>query len=545
MNLNMASGLSGMLKDGHKHIEGVDDAIVKNIEAAKAIAKITQTSLGPNGMNKLVINHLSKIMVTSDASTILKEMEVMHPAAKMLVMAADMQEQEVGDATNFTVSLAGELLSQSEELLRMGLHTSEIVAGYKQAFDKADELLAAGVAETLEDPRDAAALERAINSVIGAKQRGFESVLAPLVAQACSQVMPPAPAPARMNVDNVRVCKLRGGNIAQSEVVSGIVATRSMEGTIKNVDGAKVCVLACGLEASATEAKSTVLIKTAEQLTSYSKGEEAMLEEQIRSIAETGVNTIISGGSVSDMAMHFCEKYRIAVVRMPSKFELRRMCRASGATALLKMEPPSPEEVGSFDHINVREVGSRKVTVFRNDGDAGGGGLGAVSTIVLRSSTDNLLNDLERAIDDGVSIVKQLCKDGRLVAGGGAAEIELAQQLHRAGEACAGLEQYAIKAYARALEVFPRTLAENSGQKPSEVLSSLYNEHKQGKKHVGVNLDGGVVDHAAAAAPVLDCFSAKRSALRLANDAAITVLRVDQIIMSKPAGGPRPGKATM
>lgn len=539
MNLNMASGLAGMLKDGFKHIEGVDDAIVKNIEAAKQIAKITQTSLGPNGMNKLVINHLSKILVTSDASTILREMEVMHPAAKMLVMAADMQEQEIGDATNFTVSLAGELLSNSEELLRMGLHTSDIVDGYKKAFVKADELLAGSVAHTVEDMRDAAAVERAISAVLCAKQRGFEDILAPLVAQACVQVMPPAPATARINVDNVRVCKLRGGNISQSEVVRGIVVTRGTEGTINNVTDAKVCVLASGLEAAATEAKATVLIKDAEQLMNYTKGEEELLEEQVRSIAEAGINVIISGGAVSELALHFAEKFKIAVVRINSKFELRRMCRASGATALLKLQAPSPEEIGRFDSVQVREVGSRKVTVFRNDGDD----RSAVSTIVLRSSTDNLLNDLERAIDDGVSTVKALCKDARLLSGGGATEIELAQQLHRVGEASAGLEQYAIKAYARALEVFPRTLAENSGQKPSEIVSSLYNEHKQGRKHVGVNIDGGVVDHSETG--VFDCYMAKKSALRLANDAAVTVLRVDQIIMSKPAGGPRPGKATM
>jgi len=536
MGLNMASGLQGMLKDGHQHIEGVGDAIVKNIEAAKAIAKITQTSLGPNGMNKLVINHLSKILVTSDCSTILKEMEVMHPAAKMLVMAADMQEKEIGDATNFTVSLAGELLSNSEELLRMGLHTSEIVEGYKKAFVKADELLASCVAHTVTDMRDVSAVGRAISSVLCAKQRGFEDTLAPLVAQACVQVMTPAPRPARINVDNVRVCKLRGGNITQSEVVRGIVVTKPTMGTINNVVGAKVCVLAGGFEAAATEAKSTVLIKDAEQLMNYTKGEEEMLEEQCRSIAETGVNVIISGGAVSDMAMHFAEKFKLMVLKITSKFELRRMCRAAGATALLKMQAPSPEEIGSFDSVQVREVGSRKVTVFRNDADDGS----AVSTIVLRSSTDNLLNDLERAIDDGVSTVKALCKDARLCSGGGATEIELAQQLHSHGEACAGLEQYAIKAYARALEVFPRTLAENSGQKPSEIVSTLYNEHKQGHKHVGVNIDGGVIDHSATG--VFDCYAAKKSALRLANDAAVTVLRVDQIIMSKPAGGPRPGK---
>ena len=538
MGLNQAAGLQGMLKEGHTHIEGVDDAVVKNIEAAKALAKITCSSLGPNGLNKLVINHLSKIMVTSDCSTILREMEVIHPAAKMLVMAAEMQEQEVGDATNFTVSLAGELLANSEELLRMGLHTSEIVEGYKKAFAAADKLLEDSVCQTLEDVRDEASLSAAIMSVLGAKQRGFEDILAPLVAKACCQTMAPAPHAPQINVDNVRVCKLRGGNITQSEVVQGMVVSKNVMGSVSNVENAKVCVLAADLAASSTEAKSTVLIKSADQLLQYSKGEEEMLEDQIRSLAEAGVNSIIAGGAVSDMAMHFAEKYKILVIKITSKFELRRMCRASGAIALLKLEAPSPEEIGCFDSIKVREVAMRKVTVFSNK--PGCDGVSAVSTIVLRSSTDNLLNDLERAIDDGVSVAKALCRDGRLVAGGGATEIEIAQRLHQVGEESAGLEQYSIKAYARALEVFPRTLAENSGQKPSEVISALYNEHKSGNKHVGVNIDGGVVDHSTTG--IVDCFTAKKSALRLANDAAVTVLRVDQIIMSKTAGGPKPRK---
>ena len=236
MGLNQAAGLQGMLKDGHTHIEGVDDAVVKNIEAAKALSKITCSSLGPNGLNKLVINHLSKIMVTSDCSTILREMEVIHPAAKMLVMAAQMQEQEVGDATNFTVSLAGELLANSEELLRMGLHTSEIVEGYKKAFAAADALLEESVCQTVDDPRDEAVVSAAIMSVLGAKQRGFEDVLAPLVAQACCQVMPPAPHKAQINVDNVRVCKLRGGNISQSEVVYGPYVTTRLDASAESCE---------------------------------------------------------------------------------------------------------------------------------------------------------------------------------------------------------------------------------------------------------------------------------------------------------------------
>jgi len=534
MGLNMAAGLQGMLKDGHKHIDGVDQAVVKNLEAATQLSKICCSSMGPNGMNKLVINHLDKILVTSDAATILQEMEVMHPAAKMLVMGASMQEREVGDGTNFVVTFAGELLHKAENLLRMGLHTSEIVAGYKQAYDKASSILDSMSCYRVEDIHDKTQVQFAIKSVIMSKHYGYEDMLSNFVADACLQVLPPKGKVPKINVDNVRVCKMKGGSIHDSIVIKGMVVTRDTMGAVKLVENAKVAVFGCGIEASATEAKATVLIKDATELKNYNKSEEAMMEDAIRGIAESGAKVLIAGGSISEMAMHFIQRYKMMAIKIMSKFELRRICRAVGAKAIVRLGAPTPDEMGACDKVYVKEIGDRKVTIFEQDKEES-----RVSTIILRASTENLLNDLERAIDDGVNTVKVMCKEPRFLPGAGATEIELARQLHTLGEEAPGLEQYSIKAFSQALEVVPRILAENSGQAATEVISSLYAAHAAGDTKHGVEIEapGGVKDKAADG--ILDNLATRKGAMDLAVDAAITVLRVDCIIMSKAAGGPK------
>ncbi|OQR96764.1 T-complex protein 1 subunit theta [Achlya hypogyna] len=542
MGFNPAAGLSGLLKDGHKHFEGVDEAVAKNIEAVKQLADISRTSLGPNGMRKLVINHLEKIFVTSDTATIVQELEVVHPAAKMVVMAAKMQQTEHGDATNLVVSIAGELLMQAAHLLRMGLHASEIVTGYKKAYEKALTILDSLEQYRITDPRDQKQLEKVIRPVVGAKQHGYEDLLATLIAEACLNVMPNKPKAPKINVDNIRVCKIMGGNVFDSKVVKGMVVQRDTEGTVKKVEGAKVAVFGCGIEVSSTEAKSTVLIKSADELMNYNKGEEARLDEAIRSIAESGAKVVIAGGSISEMALHFLEKYQLLSIRIQSKWELRRLCRAVNATALVRLGAPTPEEMGFCDFVGVQEIGGKKITIFRQEEEDA-----KMSTILLRASTDNVLNDLERAIgstiDDGVNTVKAACKEGRFVAGGGAAEIEIARQIEAYGNTTPGLDQYAIKKFAEALEIVPRTLAENAGQQATQVISSLYAAHGAGKANAGVDVEceseSGVVDNMLAA-DVLDHLATKKSALRLGADVAITVLRVDQIIMAKAAGGPKP-----
>ncbi|KAM7323751.1 hypothetical protein ACRRTK_017857 [Alexandromys fortis] len=372
-----APGFAQMLKDGAKHFSGLEEAVYRNIQACKELAQTTRTAYGPKGMNKMVINHLEKLFVTNDAATILRELEIQHPAAKMIVMASRMQEQEVGDGTNFVLVFAGVLLELDEELLRIGLSVSEVKA-----------------------------------------------------------------------------------------------------------------------------------------------------------IASTGANVIVTGGKVADMALHYANKYNIMLVRLNSKWDLRRLCKTVGATALPRLTPPVFEEMGHCDSVYLSEVGDTQVVVFKHEKEDG-----AISTIVLRGSTDNLMDDIERAVDDGVNTFKVLTRDKRLVPGGGATEIKLAKQITSYGETYPRVEQYAIKKFAEAFEAIPRALAENSGVKANEVISKLYAVHKKGNKNVGLDIEAeipAVKDMLEAS--ILDTYLGKYWAIKLATNAAVTVLRVDQIIMTKPVG---------
>ncbi|CAL9115090.1 unnamed protein product [Musa textilis] len=526
-------GIQAMLKEGHKHLSGLDEAVLKNIDACKQLSVITRTSLGPNGMNKMVINHLDKLFVTNDAATIVNELEVQHPAAKILVLAGKAQQEEIGDGANLTISFAGELLQNAEELIRMGLHPSEIISGYTKAINKTieilDELLEKG-SETM-DVRSKEEVVSRMKAAVASKQYGQEDLLCPIIADACIQVCPKNPA--NFNVDNVRVAKLLGGGLHNSTVIRGMVLKNDAVGTIKRVEKARIAVFVGGVDTSATETKGTVLIQSAEQLENYAKTEEAKVEELIKAVAESGAKVIVSGAAVGDMALHFCERYKLMVLKISSKFELRRFCRTTGAVALLKLSQPNPDDLGYADSISVEEVGGVRVTIVKNE--EGGN---SVSTVVLRGSTDSILDDLERAIDDGVNTYKAMCRDSRTVPGAAATEIELARKLKEFSLKETGLDQYAIAKFAESFEMVPQTLADNAGLNAMEIISSLYAEHAAGNVKVGIDLEEGVCKDVSTM-NIWDLYVTKFFALKYAADAACTVLRVDQIIMAKPAGGPK------
>lgn len=543
MSLNAAAGLQGMLKDGHTSLEGLDAATLRNISASKELSRIVQTSLGPNGMNKLVVNHLEKITVTSDCATIVQELEIEHPAAKMLSLAAKMQDEECGDGTNLTVSFAGGLLSATEELLRSGLHTSEIIAGYKSAGEKLEEILPTLVSKTLksEDVSEET-LADAIKPVLAAKQFGSDEVLAPLIAKAClATASTGSSGKLVINPDAVRISKILGGRMDHSQVIHGFAALRNVETTVTSVTNAKITVFGCGIEASGTEAKGTVLMKNADDLKGYNKSEELKMEQIIKSIADTGTKVIVSGGSVSEMAMHFIERYNMMCIKIPSKWEMRRLCSAINASALVRLGCATPDEMGYCDEVKVQEIGGRPVTIFRQSKSIADGC--KLATILLRASTTNVLADLERAVDDGVHACRQVCKDGRLVPGAGATEMELAVQIRKYADSCPGLDQYAIRAFSKSLEFVPKTLAENAGLDASHILAGLSAAHANGHASAGVDIEGGLDGSSGNKTGILlenhvnDILSTKLSAFRLAIDAALTVLKVDQIIMSKPARG--------
>ena len=530
-------------QEGHKHLSGLDEAVIRNIEACKQLSKITRTSLGPNGMNKMVINHLERLFVTSDAAVIVRELEVAHPAARLLVMAAQSQEREMGDGTNLVVSFGGELLGLAEELVREGLHPSEIVEGYEKAAAKALEWMGELVVETSDalDARDVDAVAGRIKGTLSSKQHGFEEKLARVVASACVDVLPKNAL--NFNVDNVRTTKIPGSSLSDCTVVQGMVIRRGVEGTIRSLKNVKIAVFGCAVDTSTTETKGTVLIKSASELEAYSKGEEAKMEEYIKGIADAGARVVVTGQSFGEMALHFIERYGLMAIKIPSKFELRRLCRATNARGLVKLDRPEADELGFVSSIEVREIGGTQCVVVSQDDHTS-----RVATVVLRGSTQSAIDDMERAVDDGVNAFKALTKDSRTVPAGGATEIELAHRLAAYGRKQTGLDQYAIQKFAQVLEVVPRTLAENAGVNATDCVYNLYAAHANGDVNAGVDITGeNTSTDLGATQGIYDVFLVKYWALKYAVDAVCTVLRVDTIIMSKFAGAaaggaPPPGQ---
>ncbi|KAE8167067.1 TCP-1/cpn60 chaperonin family-domain-containing protein [Aspergillus tamarii] len=558
MSLSMPGpSQAGLFKPGYQSHDAEDGAVIRNIEACQAISQTVQTSLGPYGRNKIVINHLQKMVLTSDAATILRELDVVHPAAKLLVMASQQQDVEMGDGTNLVIILAGELLKKAEELIRLGLKTSDIVQGYEKAQNFALKVLEDLEVDRLKELRSQEELSKALRTVVASKQSGTEDTLASLVAEAVLAVLPKNPV--NFNVDNVRVVKIMGGSLEQSRVVKGMVLGREPDGTIKKATKAKVGVFSCPIDISQTETKGTVLLKSADEMLNFTKGEEERLETAIKELYDSGIRVVVAGSSVGDLAMHYLNRFNILVIKILSKFELRRLCRVVGATPLARLGAPMPDEMGSIDVVETTEIGGDRVTVFRQEE---ANTVTRTATIVLRGATQNHLDDVERAIDDGVNAVKAITKDPRLVPGAGATEIQLVEKISAFADRTPGLPQHAIRKYAEAFEVIPRTLAESAGLDATEVLSRLYTAHHRASTGAdasseeesgsseeeepywttGVDLESstsaGTLDTVEEG--ILDLLASKSWAIRLASESARTVLSVDQIIVARQAGGPKP-----
>ncbi len=520
------------------------------------------------------------MILTSDAATILRELEVVHPAAKLIVMASQQQEAEMGDATNMVIVLAGELLKKAEELIRMGLKTSDIVSGYEKAQNFALKCLEDLEVDRVADLRSKDELSKALRTVVASKQSGSEDILSPLIAEAVQAVLPKNPA--NFNVDNIRVVKIMGGDLTSSRVVRGMVFGREPDGAVKRIKKAKVGVFSSPIDISQTETKGTVLLKNAKEMMEFSKGEEEQLETAIKEIYDSGVRVIVAGSTVGELALHYINRMGILIIKILSKFELRRLCRVCGATPLARLGAPMPDEMGNIDVVETTEIGGDRVTVFRQESDTA---VTRTATIVLRGATQNHLDDVERAIDDGVNVIKAVTKDPRLVPGAGATEMQLIERIGAFADKTPGLPQYAIRKYAEAFEVIPRTLAESAGLDATETLARLYTAHQRRSNSEvksrnqpngtaaeedeeeddseegseddssesseapywtsGVDLEsstgssgGGVLD--AVEEQILDLMVSKSWAIKLATESARTVLSVDQIIVARQAGGPKP-----
>lgn len=354
--------------------------------------------------------------------------------------------------------------------------------------------------------------------------------------------------PVNFNVDNVRVVKIMGGSMEQSKVVKGMVFARQPEGSAKKAEKAKVGVFSCPIDISQTETKGTVLLHNAKEMLDFTKGEEQQIEQIIKELHDSGLRVVVAGSTIGELAQHYLNRYNILVIKVLSKFELRRLCRVVGATPLARLGAPMPDEMGSIDVVETLEIGGDRVTVFRQENEQT-----RTATLVLRGATQNHLDDVERAIDDGVNVVKAITRDARLVAGAGATEMQLVERIKSLADKTPGLSQYSIRKYGEAFEVIPRTLAESAGLDATEVLARLYVAHgaqkgtrKDDEWSTGVDIenDDGTGTLDAKAEGILDLWVSKSWAIKLATEAARTVLSVDQIIVARQAGGPKmPGKA--
>lgn len=421
--------------------------------------------------------------------------------------------------------------------------------------------------DRIKDIRSQAEVSKALRTVVASKQSGTEDILAALVAEAVLAVLPKNPT--NFNVDNIRVVKIMGGSLEQSRVVKGMVFGREPDSIVKKAKKAKVGVFSCPIDTSQTETKGTVLLKNAKEMMDFTTGEEDQLEAAIKELYDSGLRVVVAGATVGELALHYLNRYKILVIKILSKFELRRLCRVVGATPLARLGAPMPDEMGSVDIIETIEIGGDRVTVFRQEEAAT---ITRTATLVLRGATQNHLDDVERAVDDGVNVVKALTKDPRLVPGAGATEMQLVERITSFADRTSGLSQHAMRKYAEAFEVIPRTLAESGGLDATEVLARLYTAHhrhssknKRGDSSeedseedeeegseddsdedpywtAGVDLEAsdatGVLDTVDEG--ILDLMVPKSWAIKLATEAARTVLSVDQIIVARQAGGPKP-----
>lgn len=367
------------------------------------------------------------------------------------------------------------------------------------------------------------------------KQYGREDLLAKVITNACISIHKIKDV---FNVDNIRVCKILGSGVSKIDLIQGMVFKRQIEGTVTKVSDAKVAVFTCPVDIAATETKGTVLIHSANELKSFSQGEEHLLESQIKEISDAGINVIVSGGKFGDLAVHYCNKYNIMMIRLNSKFDVRRVCKTVGAIALPKICKPQPSEIGLCDNVYIDEIGDTPVVIFKQNATES-----KIATIVIRGSTDNIMDDIERAVDDGVNTYKALLSNNRLVAGAGAAEITLAQNLTSEAETLPGLEQYSVAKFADALRSIPAAIAENAGIKPNDMVTLLIAEHQQGKLNSGVDIEQdqpSTID--SVEQKIFDLHLSKLWGINYATNAACTVLQVGLIICAKPAGGPKPPK---
>ncbi len=507
------------------------DAQRMNILAARVISEAVRSTLGPRGMDKMLVDSMGDVVITNDGVTILKEMEVEHPAAKMIVEVAKTQDEQVGDGTTTAVIVAGELLHQAERLLDQTIHPTIIASGYRLAAEKAQEILEE-ISEPLKIGDDALLKKIAMTAMTGKKAEGSMEKLVDLTVGAVKQIVEKTDTGNVVDIDYIGVEKKAGESTNDSQLIKGVILDKervhpSMPKRVKN---AKIALIDCALEIEKTETDTEIRITSPDKLRAFLNEEESILKKMVDKIGATGANVAICQKGMDDVAQHFLAKSGVYAVRRAKKSDMEKLSRATGGNVVTNLDDLTVNDLGKAGLVEERKIGDDKMTFVEDCDDPK-----AVS-ILIRGGTEHVVDEVERGMHDALCVVAAAIEDGKYMMGGGSPYIELAKKLRDYSETVGGREALAINTFANAVEYIPRTLAENAGLDTIDILVELRAKHeKPDGKFFGVNvLKGKVVDMSKEG--VVEPLRSNTQAVKSAGEAAIMILRIDDVIASSKQG---------
>jgi len=530
-----------ILKEGATRSRG-RDAQHANITAAKIIAEAVKSSLGPKGMDKMLVDSLGDVTITNDGRKILDEMDVEHPAAKMMVEVAKTQDDEVGDGTTTAVLVAGELLSKAEDLINKNVHPTVIIDGYRKAADKALETLEKAAIPV--KPTDKEYLKKVgVTSIAGKIVAENREQLAEIAADAILHVAQKVGDEYRVDLDDIMVEKKPGESITDTKLIMGIVLDKEVvhPGMPKRVEKAKIALLDCALEVEKTEFDAKINIETPEQMESFLREEENMLRDMVEKVKKAGANVVVCQKGIDDMAQHFLAKEGILAVRRAKKSDMEKLAKATGGRVATSLEGFISKDLGYAELVEERKIGDDKMTFIEGCKNP------RSVAILVRGGTERIVDEAERSIHDALCVVRDVVQEPKVLAGGGAPELEISRALRSYAQSLPGKEQLAVQGFADAIEAVPVTLGENAGLDPIDILSELRARHEKGETWAGIEVHEGKVKDMKKL-EVYDPLAVKKQAIKSATEAATMILKIDDVIASgkmkapkMPPGGPEGG----
>ncbi len=501
-----------------------EDAQENNIAACKTVAKAVRTTLGPKGMDKMMVDSVGDLVVTNDGVTILEEMDIQHPAAKMMVEVAQTQEEEVGDGTTTAVVLAGELLKQAEDLLDQEIHPTVITRGYRMARQKSTEVLD-DISEEVSLADEDTLQKVAMTSMTGKSAEASRDYLAEIAVKAVRQVAEEKEDHILIDKDMVKVEKKEGGTIDETELIQGVILDKEKVhgGMPDSVEDAKIALLNSAIEVKETETDAEINISDPSQMKNFVEQEEKQLKEMVEALDQAGANVVLCQKGIDDMAQHYLAKKGIFAIRRVSTSDLDNLAKATGANVVTSIKDIEADDLGNAGTVEERLVGGDSMTFINDCPEA------KSVSILIRGGTEHVVDEIERAMEDAIGGVGSALRNGRIVGGGGATEVELAQELRDYADSVGGREQLAINAFADSLEVIPRTLAENAGFDPIDTLVDLRNKHDDGEVWAGLDVSSGKSEKLFDKG-VVEPKQTKTQAVQSASESAEMILRIDDVI---------------